>query len=349
LLKEQVKCAVKNIKRPTSKDVAEVAGVSRTTVSYVINEKTGGNIRISDETRKKVWDAVKKLNYQPITAARTLRTNRSNLLALMVPHIETPFHPLLAAAIQNEIEDSRFDLIVYGTRDDYQHEKAFLDSLLRRGVEGVIMQTFQLTEEEIDSLVRNGIAVVVLGESPTHPFIDNVVLDEAQAVEEVVTYIIDKGHRRIGTITGPEGTWCGRIRKEGYLRALKVKGISIEDELIVEADFFDGESAGHAMQRLLSLPNPPTAVFVASDMMAVKAQNIALDLGLAVPEDIAIVGFNDIPLAVMTRPRLTTIRKDVDQLSAAAIKLLLERIESETQIPSRQVVLGHEIVYRESA
>ena len=340
---------MKNFKRPTSKDVADLAGVSRTTVSYVINEKTGGSIRISDETRKKVQDAVKALNYQPIIAARTLRTNRSNLLALMVPHIETPFHPLLAAAIQSEIEDSSFDLIVYGTRDDYQHEKAFLDSLLRRGVDGVIMQTFQLNEDEIDSLVTNGIAVVVLGESPTHPYIDNVVLDEAQAVEEVITYLIDKGYRRIGTIAGPEGTWCGRVRKEGYVRALEARGISIEEELIVEADFFDGESAGQAMQRLLSLPEPPDAVFVASDLMAVKALNSALDLGLSVPEDLAIVGFNDIPLAVMTRPRLTTIRKDVDQISAAAIKLLLERINSEAQIRARQIVLDHKIVYRESA
>ena len=336
-------------KRPTSKDVAELAGVSRTTVSYVINEKSGGNIRISDETRRKVLEAVKKLNYQPDIAALSLRTKRSNLLALMVPHIESPFHPLLASAIQDEIEDSKFDLIVYGTRDDYQYERAFLESLIRRGVDGVITQTFQLTEGDIDQLVKNGIAVVVLGECPTHPYVDNVVLDEAHAVKEVVTYLIDKGHHRIGTIAGPEGTWCGRLRKEGYLRALEARGIKVEVDLIVEADLFEGESTRRAMQSLLSLPEPPSAVFVASDLMAVNALYVAFEMGLSVPEDLAIVGFNDIPLATMTRPRLTTIRKDIHQLGKTAVKLLLERIDSKTQIHTRQIVLDYQIMFRESA
>jgi len=340
---------MKSNKRPTSKDVAELAGVSRTTVSYVINEKSGGNIRISDETRRKVLDAVKKLNYQPDIAALALRTKRSNLLALMVPHIETPFHPLFASAIQNEIEDSIFDLIVYGTRDDYQHERTFLDSLIRRGVDGVITQTFQLTEADLDKLVGNGVAVVVHGECPTHPYVDNVIFDETQAAREIVTYLVENGHRRIGTVAGPEGTWCGRLRKEGYLNALEAAGIAIEDELIVEADFFDRETASHAMRRLLSLPRPPTAVFVASDEMAVISLNVAVDMEFSVPEDLAIVGFNDIPLAAMVRPRLTTVHKDIDLLGKTAVKLLLERIDSEVQIPARQVVLGHRIMYRESA
>jgi len=335
-------------KRSTSKDVAELAGVSRTTVSYVINEKTGGNIRISDETRRKVLEAVQKLNYHPDIAAQALRTKRSHLIALMVPHIESPFHPLLASAIQNEIEDSTFDLIVYGTRDDYQAEKAFLGNLIRRGVDGVIIQTFQLVEQDIDELVRNNIAVVVLGESPTHPYIDNIVFNEAQAVEEVVTRLIDRGHRRIGTIAGPEGTWCGRLRKEGYLKALNSREIEIENELIVEADLFEGESTRHAMKCLLSLPEPPDAVFIANDLMAVNALNVALDLGFSVPEDIAIVGFNDIPLAIMTRPRLTTIKKDIDQLGNSAVKLLFERVNSNTQLTARQILLDCEIIYRES-
>ena len=123
-------------KRPTSKDVAELAGVSRTTVSYVINKRTGGNIRISDETRRRVWEAVEALNYRPSSAAQTLRTRRSNLLAVMIPRVENPFYPHFAAAIQQEAEKVGLDVIIYSTHNELQREKEFLNVLLRRGVDG---------------------------------------------------------------------------------------------------------------------------------------------------------------------------------------------------------------------
>ena len=143
--------------RPTSRDVARLAGVSRTTVSYVINNKRGGNIRISEKTRRKVWNAVEVLNYRPSSAAQTLRTNRSNMLAVMIPRVENTFYPQFAAAVQYETEIHGLDVIIYSSHNDPQREKDFLNVLLRRGIDGLITQTHQLTSEDLDQLIRVGL------------------------------------------------------------------------------------------------------------------------------------------------------------------------------------------------
>jgi DNA-binding LacI/PurR family transcriptional regulator len=336
-------------KRATSQDVADLAGVSITTVSFVVNNKSGGNVRISDETRQKVWDAVKTLNYRPLTSARALRTKRSNLLALMIPHIEPPYHPLLAAAVQREAEKHDFDIIIYATRDELQREKDFLDSLLARGVDGVIIHSHQLLSQELEDLAKSGTDVVIHGNSPSHPFVDNVMIDEVQAAEEAVSYLIEKGHRRIATIAGPEATWDGRLRKEGYIRALQTHGIPIREELICEADFFRQGAGALGMQKLLAVSNPPTAVFAASDQFAIDALLWAVDSGLSVPEDVAIIGFDDTPAAMQVRPALSTVRKDVRLLGASAVQMLIERINYEGPLPSRQKTIAHRLISRGSA
>jgi len=338
-------------KRPTSQDVADLAGVSVTTVSFVVNDKSGGNVRISDETRNKVWDAVKALNYRPSSAARALRTKRSNLLALMIPHIETPFNPMLAAAVQREAEKENLDVIIYGTRDELRREQEFLDVLISRGVDGVIIQTHNLLADDIERLVETNTAVVIHGNSPTHPFADNVMIDEVRAAEEAVSYLIDKGHMRVATISGPEVSWVGRLRKEGYLNALQAHGIAATDELVCEMDFFRRGAGALAMQKLLSLSEPPTAVFAATDRFALDALLFAVDSGLSVPEDVAIIGFDFGPASEATRvrPRLTTVRRDANLLGATATQLLIERINSKDPLPSRQKIVGHELVFRESA
>ena len=335
-------------KRPTSKDVAELAGVSRTTVSYVINDRTGGNIRISDETRQKVWAAVEALNYRPSSAAQTLRTRRSNLLAVMIPRVENPFYPHFAAAIQQEAEKAGLDVIIYSTHNQLQRERDFLNVLLRRGVDGVVTQSFHLSCDDVDRLVETGIAVVVHGDSPTHPHADNIMLDEVKAVEEAVSYLIQQGHARIGTISGPETTWTGRLRKQGYVNALQAHGIPVDAELICETSFRRGYGA-RAMQELLALQDSPTAVFAANDMLAIDALLFAIDSGLSVPDDVAIVGFDNIPEATIVRPRLTTVNKDVTLLGATAVQMLVERIESDSLFPARHKMLDYQIMYRESA
>jgi len=320
-----------------------------TTVSFVINDKSGGNIRISEATRKKVWEAVEALNYRPSSAARALRTRRSQLLALVLPHLQTSYHPLLAAAVQKAAKQKNFDIIIYTTQNDFQAEKDLLNTVLSRDVDGAIIHSVQQSSDNIEALVEAGISVVIHGNEPTHPFVDNVMIDEVKAVEDIVSYLIDKGHVRIAIITGPMATWVGRLRKEGYLNALRAHGIPIEDDLIYEADFWTLGAGSRGMENLLALSEPPTAVFGASDPLAAEALLVALDSGMSVPEDIAIAGIDDTPEATMVRPRLTTVHKDVNLLGATATQLLMERIESKDLLSARQLILSHQIVYRESA
>ncbi len=345
----QIKSKAKpNKKRITGRDVAELAGVSITTVSFVMNNKTGDNVWVSDETRQKVLNAAKELNYRPSTTAKALASNRSNTLAIMIPHMDNLFYPHLAAAIQREAEKKGLDTVIYNTDNDAKREKEFLDDLLSRGVDGVITQTYQWTANEIGELIEAGVAVVINGDSPRHAFADNMMLDEVRAVEEVMAYLVGQGHHRIATIAGPKTSWAGRLRKEGYLNGLQAHHLPVRDALICETHFKRGDGA-QAMQQLVALPEPPTAVFAANDLLAVDALLFAVDSGLSVPDDVAIVGFDDIPEATIVRPRLTTVHKDVHFLGATAVKLLLERINHDKLLPARQEILNHEIVYRESA
>jgi DNA-binding LacI/PurR family transcriptional regulator len=336
-------------KRPTSQDVARRAGVSVTTVSYVVNDRHGGSIRISDATRRKVWEAVNALNYRPLSAARTLRTKRSNMLALMIPYIETPYFPQLTAAIQREAEKEGFRVIIYDTRHELWREQDFVSVLPSHGVDGVIIHSENLLGDRIDTLVASGVAVVIHGNSPTHPFADNVLIDEVRAAEEAVSYLIEKGHSRIGLILQPENTWPGALRREGYVKALQGHGVSIDPDLMCEADFSWQDAGAPAMKRLLTLPDPPSAVFCAADRLAIDALLFVLDSGLSVPDDVAIMGFGDTSVATRVRPRLTAIRKDAGALGAMAVQLLMERLHSDEPLPSRQVVVDHKLIVRESA
>ena len=335
-------------KRPTSEDVAKLAGVSRTTVSYVINNYSG-NIKISKETQDKVWEAVKTLGYKPIRAARQLRTNKSNLLALMIPHIETPFHPLLASVIQQEAEENGYDVFIVNTRDEPMREKRFLDNLVSRGVDGIILQSYQVSTEDIEEVVKFGIGVVVIGNRPIHPLADNVLFDEEKAVADITQYLINKGHQRIGIIAGPQTTWAGELRMKGYAQALNERGIELDDDLIFEADFYDGESSYAAIDKYLALSDPPTAILAANDLLAIHSILRLQDLGHSVPGDFAVVGFNDTPEAKFIRPMLTTVRKDFKALGAKAVELIVDRLPDANSTPGRQVKLDYEIIQRDSA
>lgn len=334
--------------RPTSKDVAQRAGVSRTTVSYVINGKSGGGVRISEATRERVLSAVKELGYTPNAAAASLRTRRSNLIAVMIPHIESQFHPLFASVLQEEIEESNLDVMVYSARDIPRREKQFIAKLLSRRVDGVFIHSYNLAKADIDPLVAAGVGVVVAGPSPAHPYADNIVFDERASVSALVQQMAQKGHRRIGHISCPTRTWAGNERLLGYRDGLREAGILFDESLVAEADFYKEETAQTAMARLLDVRKPPTAVFASSDLLATTAILYCQDKGMHVPDDIAVAGIDGLPVAEMTRPKLTTIRKDYALLGKAAAKLLLERVRARGPMPAREHRLQCEIVHRKS-
>ncbi|MFQ3578639.1 MAG: GntR family transcriptional regulator [Bacteroidales bacterium] len=334
--------------RVTCRDVANLAGVSCTTVSYVINGKTGGGIRISDETRKKVRQAIAQLNYRPNMAARTLRTNRSNIIALMVPYVDTPFGSTSLAAVQKSAEDHGLNLMVFASHDDVNKEKSLIMEMLKLGVEGFIAQTNNLLSKDIDFLVNAGVAVVILGNAPMHERADNVMIDEYQASWDVTAYLLKLGHKRIALVTGSEGTWYGKLRRKGYFHALQHFSIPVNPNYAIEVDSFDVEEGSRCIKKILDLNPRPTAAFIANDFIAVHGILYAIDKGIRIPEDLSIVGFDDVSLAKVIRPQLTTVNKQIEKMCKTAVSLLKERIETNKHREARHVFLDYSIVERHS-
>ena len=337
-----------SLHRATLRDVANLAGVSCTTVSYVINGKSGGGIRISEETRKKVRQAIIQLRYRPNQAARTLRTNRSNIIALMVPYVDTPFGSTTIAAIQKAAEEHGFNLMVLASHDDLDREKMLIEGILKLGVEGLIAQTNNLLTKDLEYLVSAGVSAVILGNAPMHDKTDNVMIDEYQASWDVTADLIKRGHKRIALVSGSEGTWYGKLRRKGYFHALQHFSIPIYPNYAIEVDSFDSEEGARCMEKILNLSPRPSAAFIANDFIAVHAIIYAIDNGIRIPEDLSVVGFDDVPLARIVRPQLSTVNKQIEKMCEIAVALLKDRIETSKNRPAKHVFLEHSIVHRQS-
>jgi LacI family transcriptional regulator len=336
--------------RPTQADVAKLAGVSRTTVSFVINEQAGGNIRISDETRQRVWAAVEELGYQPNVAAQSLRTRRTQLIALMVPDLTNPFYPTLIRGAQSVADTHDYQMLVYDSDDTPSRERAFVDVILRRRVDGTIMLSFHLGKSDVIRIIKAGIEVVdgigIFGASE----VDTVITDEHQAVHKIMQHLIDKGHKRIAHLAGIKETPPGKIRFEAYCESLISAGLPYDPSLVRFGTFRQEGVAEHINALLAQFPPPnhPTAIFAANDVMAIEAVRTLTDLGQRIPEDIAVCGFDDIPQAEWIKPSLTTVRQDPYELGRQAANLLFKRLHSDEASQVRQLFVPYQLVIRES-
>ena len=314
------------VRRPTMADVAAFAGVSIAVVSYVLNGRDA-EMRISQGTREAVLRAVEALGYRLNVSARELRTRRSQLLALAIHDIQNPFYTTLTVAVQDEAAAAGYDLIIYNTGHQAEREVAFVNLVLRRRVDGVLTSAFSSGPEGFDPLVRAGVPVVALSNvgAQLHPYIDYVVNDDRTASETAVRHLIELGHRCIGHLAGPRSLAIGRARLEGYRAALATAGIAYDETLEVEGTLMALGSA-EAGQALLAADPPPTAIFCANDTMALQVHLLIRQRGMRIPEDVALVGFDDVPEASRVDPPLTTIANRSDKAGAQAMQLLLERM-----------------------
>ncbi len=337
--------------RPTQDDVARQAGVSRAVVSYVINGRTGGNVRISEETRGRVLAAVQELGYQPNVAARSLRTHRTQLLAVMVPDLTNPFYPLLIRGAQAVAEPHDYHILVYDTNDTPAREHAFVDAMLRRYVDGAILVAFHLETEDVERLLGSGIRLVEIGGRPRPAGVDIVAVRERHAVRELMRYLISRGHQRIAHLAGPPDTPPGRVRLEGYREALAEAGLPY-DESIVRYGSFRREGVADLVSSLFPRPGRnghPTALFAANDLMAIQAIHTLTRLGWDVPGDVAVCGFDNLPEAEVVVPSLTTIDQEAQLTGQRAVELLLERLRSEGPVEGRKESIPYRLVIRDSA
>jgi LacI family transcriptional regulator, galactose operon repressor len=336
-------------RRPTVVDVAAMAGVSIASVSFVLNARDA-EMRITEETRQKILGAVETLGYRPNASARELRTRRSQLLAMSIHDIQNHFYSALAVAVQEEAAAAGYDLIIFNTGHRPDREQAFLNTVLRRRVDGVITSS-ALTggAETLDPLVRADVPLVALSNihAEFHPQVDYLVNDDSRAAENAVRHLIELGHRRIGHLGGPRTLRVGRSRLEGYRAALAGAGLPIDPALEVEGTLMAHGSA-EAGLLLLDAQPPPTAIFCANDAMALQVHFIIRQRGLRMPDDVALVGFDDVREATQVDPPLTTVANRSDEVGVQAVKLLVERMAMGRDQPGRIVERALPLITRES-
>jgi LacI family transcriptional regulator len=336
-------------KRPTQADVARLAAVSQPVVSYVLSGDP--DAPVAPGTRQRVLEAIARLGYVPHHPARSLRNRRTFTIAGVIPDITNPFYPAFVRGIQDVAEEAGYDLITYNTDGTLERERKILQSALAGRVDGVIITPFHVPLAECAALADAGVAVVALSSHvpPAGPeVIDTLSIDSVAAARTAVNYLIERGHRRIGMVAGEAGTPPREDRVLGYTEALREWGL-LFDRMLVRGAGFNEAGGFNATSELLRLVERPTAIFAANDLMAMGAIAALGAAGLRVPEEMAVVGFDDIPAARLVAPPLTTIAQHPERLGARAAQLLLERLAGQGPPAGRHEAMPFDLVVRRSA
>ncbi len=335
-------------RRVTSQDVAKRAGVSRTTVSLVLNRVEG--VQISEKTRKRVIRIADELGYVPEAAAQALASRRSQFIGLILSrnpeHIATDaflsqiIHSLVEMVRQNGMR------LLIDIVEDTRHRDSYLELAWGRRIDGILLSGPRVDDQALMTLERDGFPTVLMGELPNTTFC-SVDVDNRAAAEMAVAHLLKLGHRRIACITNASLAYTAAVeRLAGYRRALASASLPFDPQLVRYGDF-GPESGRLKMADLLTLDDPPSAVFVASDVVAFGAMNAIREHGMRVPEDIAVVGFDDVPFARYVDPPLTSIHLPAVDLTRQAVELLLQLIRRDEPY-ERNVVLDSHLVVRAS-
>jgi LacI family transcriptional regulator len=328
----------------TLEDVAKISGVSRSTVSRVIN----GDPNVSERTRTRVLGVIQELNFQPNLAARSLAAGHTRVLSLIMPtavaNIFTdPYFPLVIQGFSSACNARDYSVMLWLAEPEY--ERRMVRQIMHNGlVDGVTVSSAMVNDPIVDALIEAKMPMVMIGRLPNNPNGNYVDTDNFQGGRQATLHLLRLGHRRIATITGPLNMVVGVDRLRGYKAALQERGVPFRQEMVVEGDF--SEMGGYSgMMRLL--PLRPDAVFIASDVMAMGAQRAILETGFRIPEDIALVGFDDIPASARGNLQLTTIRQPISRLGVVAAETLIDIIEHPESQP-RHIILSTELVIRTS-
>jgi len=329
------------------RDVARLAGVSQSTVSRVLSGSPS-RVPISAATRQRVLQAAKQLKFRPNVTARSLRTQDTCMIAVMIADISNPFYHSIVRTIHNTARAHGYDVLFSNTDHDPENERYFCETVMRRPVDGVIMVPFHLTNKELDEIIYQGrIPIVALGQHVQHPEVDMVFTDDEQATIDSVHLLVSKGHRRIAHIGTSMQTGVGERRYRGYRRALELAGLPFDPALVQWGDF-TVESGQRALRLLMDIAQPPTAVVASNDLMALGGIDTAISMGLRVPQDVAIMGFDDIPEARLIRPRLTTVAQKPCEIGQQLIEALLERMRGQVAGGRRVFEVPYELIERQS-
>jgi DNA-binding LacI/PurR family transcriptional regulator len=318
------------VAQPTMEDVAHAAGVSRALVSLVMREAPN----VSAQRRRAVLDAAAQLGYRPNILARNLASRRTKTLGVMINDLHNPFFAEAIDGIQAQAEQAGYELLLASENSSRSGGTEAIETFLRFRVDGLILTGTRLPAAEIGA-AATACAVVLLGRTSRNPGIDTVNNDERVGARLAVQHLVELGHTRIAHIDGGKGAG-GPPRRAGYERAMRGCGLA-HSIRIVKGDFTE-QSGRAAADRLLTADDRPTAIFAANDLTAAGALDRAGDIGLRVPTDLSIVGYDNTAIAAMHHMSLTTVNQPREEMGRIAVDLLLERLDEQRSDAVRHVV-----------
>ncbi|MDR7588845.1 MAG: LacI family DNA-binding transcriptional regulator [Armatimonadota bacterium] len=327
----------------TIRDVARRAGVSVATVSRVVNHSAH---RVSPQTRRRVLEAVRALGYQANVIAQSLKKRASRTVALIVPDISNPFFPAIARGIEDVASQHGYAVLLCNTYEDLARERAYLDLLRKRWVDGVIFATAGTNTAHLRALRREGRPVVLVARDVDGVRIDAVLVDNYHGAYEATAHLLRLGHRRIAHIAGPASVRVAQERRRGYEQALADAGLPRDGALVGEGDF-TADGGRRAVEAWLRRRADITAIVAANDLMAIGALEVLRAAGRRVPEDVAVVGFDDITFASLVSPALTTVAQPKYLMGQLAMQRLLELMAGESPA-GRRIVLEPQLIVRDS-
>ncbi len=324
---------------PTIHDVALVAGLSSATVSRYLQ---GQHVRRAD----RIAEVIRELDFRPTPAARSLKSGMTGSIAVVVPDITNPFFAAVVKGVESISRQDEYHIFLYNTEEDGGREAAILADLRGR-VDGIILTPADESQAAASRLAATGIPIVLLDrEVGDGTLFDSVLIDNVEGARQAGSYLVSLGHTDIAVISGPLDTTPGRTRHDGFLSALEEAGVSPAPRHIQISDFRE-EGGYQSALRLLALEAPPTAVFVANNLMCIGVLRALHDMRVDVPAEMSVVGFDDLQLAQLLSPPLTVIGRPMEEQGALAVRLLLNRLDGRSA-KRRGIVLDTQLVIRES-
>ncbi len=324
-------------------DVAREAGVSMATVSRVVN----GNPNVKPATRKKVLETIKRLGYRPNAVARGLASKRTTTVGVIIPDISSLFYAELARGIEDIATMYKYNIILSNSDQKQEKEIDLIDAMLEKQVDGLLFMSNHITEEHMHAFQTSPVPVILSSTSDPNNELPSVNINNKQAAYDATRLLTDKGHQRIAFISGPkEDPLAGQDRLNGYKEALQDAGLAWDEQLVEYGDY-RYDSGLEAAQTLIGRSDRPTAILAMNDEMAIGAIHACQDEGLAIPDDVEIIGFDNTRLASMVRPRLTSVVQPMYDIGAVSMRLLTKYMNNE-KVEDHKVVLPHRIEERES-
>lgn len=330
----------------TIKEIAKIAGVSRSTVSRVINNDPN----VSEQTRAKVQEIIDKMDYEPNPVARSLMSGKTRVVGLVIPMVFSslftdPFFSLLSQGISSTCTANNYTLMLWLIEPDYEKRtknKIFNNHL----IDGIIVASNMINDPLITGLIHRKMPLVIIGRNDSQE-VSSVDVDNVHGATMAVNHLVSIGRKNLATITGHMDRYSGRDRLSGFKRGLQENGLPIIEDKIAFGDFT--EEGGYLQAKLLLSRTEFDGIFVSSDLMSFGAIRAIQEAGLKIPDDIALVSFDDIPAAARYQPPLTTVRQPIHQMGSIAAQTLIDQLESNDAVKPRRIILPTDLIIRETS